>query len=269
MFKNYEGIEMLENCALLVSSCDKNEDLWDMFFHYLHKNWEDCNIPIYLNTESKSYQNSYFDVRTFQLFPEGYHDQWSYRLKKHLELIEEDYVILILDDFFLQDKVDTGELEWCLDTMKKNDKIAFFCYDPSPGPNEECKYRNYEKKAKKAPFRMNLQAGMWNKKNLLRVLRNHEGPWQFETWGSMRSRRYQLEFYSIIPNAKRPFIYPQGGVLADNRWYGKSACHFLEVDFGIDLENTRGVYEQGMPRKTEIYHRSFLEKCWGVFKSLI
>jgi hypothetical protein len=40
-------------------------------------------------------------------------------------------------------------------------------------------------------------------------------------------------------------------------------------DFGIDLDETRGVYEDGDARKTEIRHRSFLEKCIGVAKSLI
>lgn len=262
---------MLENCSVIVCSCDKNEDLWDMFFYYMKKNWldYDYNKKIYLNTESKKYRHSDFDVVTFSHFPNGDKTRWSYRLRRVLENVEDDFVLLILDDFFLTDTVMTEEIEWCLDKMKKDDNIAVFLFDPTPGPNKDSKYRNYLRKDNKAPFRMSLQVGMWNRKHLLKYLRNHEMPWQFETWGSIRSRRYKEDFYAIKEGIRRPFEYPWGGVVADNKWNGKKSCQFLIDDFGIDLEGTRGIYEKGDARKTEISHRTFLKKCWDVFKSLI
>lgn len=260
----------MENCALLVCSCDKNEDLWPMFFHYMYEYWKTCTLPIYLNTESKEYHDKYFNVKTYQMFPKGDGDKWSLRLKRHLERIQEDYVILILDDFFLRSLVDEEELAWCLREMKENQNIALFLFDPTPGPNEESPYEKYERKAKKAPFRMSLQVGLWNKKHLLHYLRNHEMPWQFETWGSIRSRRYKEDFYAMKVGVSRVFEYPWGGVVADNKWNNeKEQCAFIERDFGIDLEHTRGVYKIGDPRKTEIHHRSFIKKCIGVIKSLL
>jgi hypothetical protein len=259
----------MKNCALLVCSCDKNEDLWPMFFYYMYQNWKDCRLPIYLNTENKVYCDKNYEIKTFQMFPHGDGDKWSLRLRKHLEQIAEEYVILILDDFFLLDTVDERELNWCLEEMKKNKNIAVFLFDPTPGPNVESPYANYERKGKKAPFRMSLQAGIWNKQHLLHFLRNHEGPWQFETWGSVRSRRYKEDFYALKRGVRPPFVYSVGGVIADNKWRGREACEFIVRDFGIDLDETRGVYEDGDARKTEIRHRSFLEKCIGVAKSLI
>lgn len=57
---------------------------------------------------------------------------------------------------------------------------------------------------------MSLQAGIWNKKHLIRYLRDHEMPWQFETWGSIRSRRYKEAFYAVREGEKRVFEYPWG-----------------------------------------------------------
>ncbi len=260
---------MGEDCAVLVCSCDKNEDLWKMFFYYMKQYWKDCGYPIYLNTESRKYVDSWFEVKTFGLFPNGDKDRWSYRLRKTLEQMKENYVLILLEDFFLRQKVDRDEISLCLKRMKENDNIAVFLFDPTPGPNTVSEYDRYEKKAKKAPFRMSLQAGLWNKKHLLHFIRDHENPWQFESWGSIRSRRYKQDFYALKEGAPRVFTYPSGGVLADNRWHCKAACRFIEEDWGIDLEATRGVYERGDPRKTELRHRSFARKCIEVCRSLI
>lgn len=48
----------------------------------------------------------------------------------------------------------------------------------------------------------------------------------------------------------------------------KKNCEWLSNDFEIDFK-VRGIYEPGEPRQTQIRHRSFLEKVFGVIKSLI
>lgn len=144
--------EKMDNCALLICSCDKNEDLWGMFFYYFHKYWSGCDLPIYLNTESKTFYDKYFKIQSFGMFPNGDDDKWSLRLRRHLERIPEDYVVLILDDFFVREEVDEDELAWCLDEMKRNDNIAVFLFDPTPGPNVVSEYKKYEKKEEKLPI---------------------------------------------------------------------------------------------------------------------
>ena len=65
------------------------------------------------------------------------------------------------------------------------------------------------------------------------------------------------------------FDYPEGGVLADNKWRGDAVVEFLKQEgFSIDYSK-RDVYYEGEDRKTEIKHRSFLQKVWEVTKSLI
>lgn len=201
-----------KNCAIIVCSCDKNEDLWDMFFYYFKKYWRDCPYPIYLNTEFKKYEDSDFKVKTFQLYPNGDNANWSERLKKHLLKIPELYVLIILDDFFLQDYVNADEISNCIKRMEEDIHIANFIFDPTPGPNIKSEFELYECKGKKAPFRFSLQAGLWRKELLIRYIRDHEGPWQFETWGSIRSRRYKERFFALKPEWKGKVLkYPWGG----------------------------------------------------------
>lgn len=47
-------MELDQNVAVFVSSCDKYEDARESFFALFQKNWE-CPYQVYLNTETKTY----------------------------------------------------------------------------------------------------------------------------------------------------------------------------------------------------------------------
>ena len=115
---------------------------------------------------------------------------------------------------------------------------------------------------------MNLQTALWRRETLIKYIRKHENPWQFEIWGSKRIRRYNERIYHLDKEAKKIFTYPIGGVLADGKWRTDESVELLKRN-GIDIDfKVRGIYYPGETRKTEITHRSFLQKCWQVFKSL-
>lgn len=112
-----------DKCAVVVCSCDKNEDLWPMFFYFFKKYWPSCDLDIILNTESKKYKDKDLKIKHCNFTKKG-KDQWSYRLKRHLKCVEHDYVLLILDDFFFTDMVDEDELNLCINRMEKDKEIA-------------------------------------------------------------------------------------------------------------------------------------------------
>jgi len=55
----------MDNCTMLVSSYDGGEDLWDGFFTSVKHQWKNFDMPIVLNTESKTYSYEGFDIKTF------------------------------------------------------------------------------------------------------------------------------------------------------------------------------------------------------------
>lgn len=257
--------------ALMVLGCDKNIELIPMFLRNLKKYWPQYDKEVYINTESQEVRSK--DYKT--IYPSikcDINTPWAKRLYNFLKEYPYEYVVFLLDDFILSDYVDTAELERVHKIMQEHSEIACFnfmeTYKDAQDSVREA-YDRYYLKDRKAEFRMNLQAAIWRKSYLMKFIRKHENPWQFETWGSVRSRRYKDEVYHIRKGEKRVFDYPEGGVLADNKWRGDAVVEFLKQEgFSIDYSK-RDVYYEGEDRKTEIKHRSFLQKVWEVTKSLI
>lgn len=257
--------------ALMVLGCDKNAELIPMFLHNLKKYWPQYQKEVYINTESVRTNSDDFKL----VYPTRVCDintPWAKRLYDFLREYPYDYVVFLLDDFILSDFVDDDELNRVHSIMKQHPEIACFNFmetykDAEDSVRED--YGRYYLKDRKAEFRMNLQAAIWRKDYLVKFIRKHENPWQFETWGSIRSRRYKDEIYHIKKGATRVFDYPEGGVLADNRWRGDAVVEFMKREgFNIDFSK-RGIYYEGENRKTEIKHRSFVQKVWEVTRSLI
>lgn len=256
---------------VMLLTCDKNNDLWEMFFHFFSKNWPQYRGGVFVNTESKNINIRNFpqDKIISSQIKFTKKDPWSYRLRKSLEQIDHEYVVLLMDDFFLTDSVDHDEIEKCIEYMENDATIACFNFESSNGPSISDAYDRYELKDKKERFRLNLQAAIWRKETLVKFIRDHENPWQFELWGSLRIRRYKDKIYHIKKDKKKVFTYFFGGVIADGKWRTEESCSYIKANgFDIDFEK-RGVYNNNDLRKTEISKRSFIRKVIEVIKSLV
>lgn len=147
--------------------------------------------------------------------------------------------------------------------------IACFNFDNIYDKNDNNMICGFQKIDKKKNFRVNLQAGLWQKKYLLKFLRKHEGPWQLETWGNLRSRRFKGDIYHRLPESPAVFEYMTGGILADSRWHDNEALLKLKKWGFEEIIKNREIYSTGGERKTEISKRSVFRKTIDVLKSLI
>lgn len=260
-----------DDYALMVLGCDKNFELIPMFLRNLKKYWPQYKKEIYINTESIRMESNEFNL-IYSTKLCDIKKPWSARLYDFLNEYPYDYVVFLLDDFILSDYVDVNELNRVHEIMRNNPNIACFNFMETYKDSKDSikkVYDRYYLKDRKAEFRINLQAAIWRKSFLMKFIRKHENPWQFETWGTKRAQRYNDEIYHIQKEAKHVFMYPEGGVLADNRWRGNEVVEFMKNQgFNIDY-SIRGVYHEGDQRKTEIVHRSFFQKVYEIFRSLI
>ena len=90
----------MDDLALLVVSCDKYSDLWDIFWILIEKYWNDCTLTKYLGTNYFNYAKN--NVRTIQV---GEDRSWAENVRKMLEQVQENYVVMMLEDFFIDRRI--------------------------------------------------------------------------------------------------------------------------------------------------------------------
>ena len=90
---------MKQKITFLVNSCDKYEDTWHPFFECLWIFAGSIPYPIVLNTETKSYSSSHYDILTIHS-PDS--KTWSLRLLNVLDHIDTEYVFFFFFDYFLK-----------------------------------------------------------------------------------------------------------------------------------------------------------------------
>ncbi len=226
----FGGMEIMKDdlCSVLVNSCDKYEDAWYPFFELLKKYWYDCPFKFYLNTESKNYEHKGIDLTVIN----GCHcsiitEKWGERLKKCLKKIDSPYVILLLDDFFMQKEVLEDELESCI-TMMENDYEIIVIYFK----NIHIGKTNYESNGKyniineNRKYKLNLQAGLWRKADLETLISDDDSPWSFEENGHFRISSPSKKFlcsragsHTNIKNCVFPYLTARN--LGFGIWNGK------------------------------------------------
>ena len=91
--------------AFLVSSCDAYRDLWDTFFNFLFENWADCPYNIYLLSNYKSYHHPRVKMITV-----GDDVSYADNLRSALKEIDAEWILLWLDDVFINQPVDNHRL---------------------------------------------------------------------------------------------------------------------------------------------------------------
>ena len=195
--------------SFLMSSCDSYEDLWSPFFQCIEKFWGDIPYQCYLNTEHKTYDGEGgVKVITINQSTEK-KLTWSERFRDVLLQIPTEYVLLVLDDFFLCEKVDTSYFERLLDMMDADESIPSIqlygtrmelAGEKQALPGEICT-RNLWPNG----WATHFVPTIWRKDVLLKWLRPWESIWGFEGYGSQRARRKHLT--ETVKVVSSPAIY--------------------------------------------------------------
>ena len=236
---------MKNKCTILVNSCDKYQDAWVPFFHFLMLNWENIPYNIVLNTESKDFCYKDLNIKTFNLYKEQVNIPWGKRYIETLKLIDSKYVITLLDDFYLEHKVDQEIIDKCINWMDLNDQIVVFSFYESDGefiPSTE--YENFGRRVyNNNEYKFNCQAAIWRRESLITYIREHESPWEWEIYGSNRKTQECEVFYNILNNKYSPFkydIYKYG--LRRGRWLTDTVDLFEKNGIKVDFQ-LRGFYK--------------------------
>lgn len=183
-----------DEVTLLVSSCDKYSTAWFPFFELIKYNWPGHPQKIVLNTETINYSHKGLSIETIT---EPYiNSTWSQRLLNCLNKITTDYIIFSLEDFFIQCPIKEDILEYCLEKMKNNPKIACFRLKASNEKNlKKSEYDPFYLADESVPYRLDTQFSIWRKEILISFINEKESPWEFEGKGTERIKGTDKLFY--------------------------------------------------------------------------
>jgi len=219
-------------CSLLVLSCDAYRDLWPPFFNILQRHWPDCPFPIYLGAGDCSVADE--GVTTLSS-PAG--KDWSSCVLDYLTRIPTDYVLVMLDDFFLRKRVKNAMINRCLAFAQKFDAYQLRLI-PRPGPTKKIAgERSIGLLEPGSRYRISAQAAIWNRLALMRLLRPGETAWEFENNAAERVYSDFTKHYAVWRA-----VLPYEGFLAHHviekgRWLPHEKWIFGRQNIGCDFSD--------------------------------
>lgn len=212
------------NVAILVTSCDKYQDLWDPFFTLFFRYWPDCPYPIYLGTNHLKYNDK--RVKTITTSD----DDWSSRFRTVFEKIPEPYVIVMNEDFFLTKPVNTVKIEELIRYMVAQNSGCLRLF-PCPGPDlPYLDNPEIGEISKGADYRLSFQTAIWDKDIFVNLLRDGESTQDLEIYGTKRTKELSNPFLSVIEDPPISYI---GGV-NKGKWV-KEAVELCKKE-GIEVD---------------------------------
>lgn len=243
---------MTNDCTLFLSTYDNGEDIWEGFFKSLSVQWPEFDLPVAMNTETKSFQYPGFDIAVLNCRKKNM--PWGQRLIEALKRVDTEYILFFLEDFWLEGPVDTAFFEQCRQWMRENKDVACMSFQWTRGPNiQDNRFDRFERKAPDGDYRINCQAALWRRERLITFIRPHETPWEFEWWGTIRSKRYPDAIYTQIQGSKPVFEYnlSVGGTVHKGCW-NKQVVIPLAEKYNLHIDfSKRGFYEDKVIKPTK------------------
>lgn len=179
----------MNDLSILVITCDKYSDLWEAFFELKERNWPDCIYPVYLGTNKKSYANH--GVISICI---GEDKSWTENVRNMLEFIDSSYILVLLEDFFIDRKVNSTYIKKLLEFMKE-ENLDCLRLEPQPAP-VKCYNRKLKvgRIAPGSPYYVSTQPAIWRKEILKELLIPSYSAWDFEMKNSAKSKTFIYQF---------------------------------------------------------------------------
>jgi hypothetical protein len=214
---------MQSKCCLLVTSCDEYCDLWPGFFYQLEKN---LNLPLkrYLLSNNIRFEDEKkYKVNTLQV---GSYTNWTSNLRKALELIQEEYIFIIVEDFYICEPVNLSlTLNVINFAVEKN--VQHIKFSPDGGSNSSYNelFLSYEKKM---PYWISL-CGIWNKAYLKSILLDGESAWLFEI-----NSNYRVQYSAEKLLALKKPLFKYKNMVQKGLWIKESLKWAIKLNVPIN-----------------------------------
>lgn len=177
------------NLTTIVGTCDSYLDLLPNF-SILYERYFEPKVDTIVVSETQR-----LDMYRF-LTPGK--KQWGERIIQALSETKTEYVFFVLDDYYLSQLLTTEYIEYLLKFMD-NHSVNKISITPVP---DFARHQYLEsintmhKMAPTSPWLASIQPAIWRKSELLKLLKPHYSPWDFEVQGSEAAKN-NVENYFV------------------------------------------------------------------------
>ena len=270
--------DLRKKITVLVNSCDAYEDLWLPFFS-LFKKYFPIDAQIILNCESKDISVDGLDIKC--IHPPRSDYPYGKRMRHVLKQIDTEYVLLLLDDFFLRSPVDLQHLHNIIEWMDAAPDIACFNSEATTVYKDLDldKYPGFRRIPAGNRYTLNMQAAVWRTKALAKYWRPNVSPWEWELYCNALTTKYPRDKFYCAAREGRPYIdyghYHSGDLwgIVKGKWFVPDVGPFFEKEqIQIDLSK-RGAYlptanTTGMPSEHRFAHYHRIYRCLGLWDTI-
>ncbi len=166
--------------SILIIGYDGYSDLWDDCIQLIKRFWPDCPFEIiFVNNEKK------IEYENIKLINAGAAAEWSQKVNLALKNISTKYVCLLIEDFFVGDKIDNQKVFELIQLIKDNNinyaKLVDM-NDASKCRNKNfCNIKGIKRIKYNDEYGISLQPSIWNVDFLEEKLGNgNYNAWKFE-----------------------------------------------------------------------------------------
>jgi hypothetical protein len=166
-----------------------------MHIELLHKYWKGRFPKVYLITD-KPTTKEYKDT-TIVCF-EG---DMPFRLKKACEMVETEFVLITLDDYFIIDAVEEKYIAYLVKQVREKNIDYLQIYN-----RRYCKKKHYTELTRlneiniEEKYAVNLYPAIWNKEFFIKCVDDDVNPWEFEPRLTIKAREYNAKCYASYAN---------------------------------------------------------------------
>lgn len=212
----------------VILSLDKYSDLWPTFFECAKRYWH-VEMPVYLVTNHL--KPEFPGITTIQT---GDEVSWSRRARAAIEKIPSNYILLMLEDYFIISDFSNVQLDPILTFIEQNSCDYLRIYPIPDLRQKEKKDVGIYSLPSDSLYGVNLQPAIWNREYLLTLLGNDDfSAWEFEARQKNDSPKkipgklYSVNYY--------PFVMVNG--VLQGKWYPSSVKKLDQLGIQVDLSH--------------------------------
>ncbi len=193
-----------QELSILIYSCWKNSDMWDVFMKLFSKYWPDCIYQTVLLTDRVDNIEEKYGFDEVVVLD----GTWKEMLFAGMDMVHTKYVMLWMDDYLLCDYVKNEDIHFYIDVARKyNAANIRLIESPSIAAKTFEKDGNFNCYKAGTAYSFSTQVGIWDVVLLKKYIKNYQTPWDFERKGSVEIKDNR---HPLLAPKNYTFPYEEG-----------------------------------------------------------